>query len=191
MAIAQEVKEQEGNIINNALFYFASFGAASGVAFLVAFFLQMTSQIVGAGLSTSSTLWIFLFLFPGSLAISTLFISGSLGVKKARPLYGVIAGYGVYSVSSLLIMVFSGQTDPMSWFVLILALITLAVFYFEVIFSQKTEVIPFESGERTASKDHAVEQKEVSNAEVREGTNIQEKKAPILLISPPQHRKQK
>lgn len=190
MAIAQEIKKQEQDMFSSALFYFASFGAASIVSFFATFLLRAFLRVAGVEISVSSAAWIFLFLLPAALALAAFFVARAVGGRNIRPLYGIIAGYGVYSILSFVIMIFSSKIEPMSWFMPILVLTALAVFYAEAILRKVKAIFTrVQAQENTAESPSRVEKKESDNE--NSAVAGSEKNDPILLIGSPESRKQK
>lgn len=129
MEVKAEIKKQEQRILDNFLFYFASFGAASAASLLLVLLARFVSTALGVHLSVVSFTWIFLFLMPGILAVVSFLISRSLGLQRVQRIdYGIILGYVAYSISSLVIIFFIDESGSVWWFFPVLAFIVTGVF---------------------------------------------------------------
>lgn len=118
-------------------FYLAVFGAASILSIVIALLLSFLFSLLGEGLSLSSVVWVFLFLFPAALVSSALFIAEKLGIESGTaPLSGVIVGYGAYSLSSLFVMLIGSRSEPALWALIILLLVSYAIFNSERLFDR-------------------------------------------------------
>lgn len=118
-------------------FYLAVFGAASILSIVIALLLSFLFSLLGEGLSLSSIVWVFLFLFPAALVSSALFIAEKLGIESGTaPLSGVIVGYGAYSLSSLFVMLIGSRSEPALWALIILLLVSYAIFNSERLFDR-------------------------------------------------------
>ncbi|MEX0933470.1 MAG: hypothetical protein WDZ74_01820 [Candidatus Paceibacterota bacterium] len=112
-----------------SFFFFASFGAASLLALVASSLLSFLFSVFGTHLSLSASLWIFLFLFPAALAFSSSVIASKLeSVEMPHLIYTIIVGYGAYSLISLFILLLGGRNEPALWTILILTLISVALF---------------------------------------------------------------
>jgi hypothetical protein len=164
------------------LFFFASFGAASIIASVVVFLLASAFSLAGNALSLSSTIWISLFVFPAALAFVASFIAPRLSItEEGDTLPMVIVGYGTYSLVSLAILLLGGRTEPELWALVVLILVSVAMFNAEKLFSRffantekdaalmENAPLPFESGLIPDKVPDNVDQKE-------------EKKKPIFFI---------
>jgi len=117
------------------VFHFASFGAAVLSTFFFVLFLALFLSVVNVQFSLSSGSWVFLFLFPGALALSVRFLSSRTGTaESANVLYGFIAGYAGYILLSLVIILLGYQADPLGWAFPMLVLVAILVFRSGAIF---------------------------------------------------------
>lgn len=112
-----------------SFFFLASIGAATLLALVITALATFLFSVFGTALLFSANLWIFLFVFPATLTFSASFIDSRLRLAKMpKVIYSVIVGYGMYSIISLFILLMGGRSEPALWTLLVLALVSIAIF---------------------------------------------------------------
>ncbi|MDZ7726285.1 MAG: hypothetical protein U5L75_01755 [Candidatus Campbellbacteria bacterium] len=111
-------------------------------------------------------MWVFLFFLPGALSLLCPFISRKLGRSlRYNPLYGVIAGYGAYSVVSFLVIVFGDEPTSVGWLATMFLVISVAVLFSERYSREKLETEETNESRQDGSGDLQEENKEEHNNE--------------------------
>lgn len=134
MEVSGDIKQQERRAVDRLLFYFASIGASSLSVLVLVFLITRVLRSLNIDFSTDSATWVFLFLVPGALSLAALLISRAMNSSRfTRLSYGIILGYAVYSLLSILISIFSPESSATNWFLLIFLVTVVAVFSAEAI----------------------------------------------------------